>query len=71
MATLALFALPLAFGAALAPTRLGTATLAVLGKTGTLTEGAPRLVAIRPCPTRTPTRCSRSPRPPRRPASTR
>jgi cation-transporting P-type ATPase J len=95
VATLALFTVPLAFGAALQPTllramtfmivaspcalvlatmppllaaiatagrhrvlvksaavmeRLGTATLAVLDKTGTLTEGAPRLVAVHPLP---------------------
>lgn len=30
--------------------RLGTATVAVLDKTGTLTEGTPRLVAVRPLP---------------------
>ncbi len=93
VATLALFTVPLAIGAALQPTllramtfmivaspcalvlatmppllaaiatagrhrvlvksavvmeRLGTATLAVLDKTGTLTEGIPRLVAVRP-----------------------
>lgn len=95
VATLAVFAVPLAFGSALAPTllramtfmivaspcalvlatmppllaaiatagrhrvlvksavvmeRLGTATLAILDKTGTLTEGAPRLVTVRPLP---------------------
>ncbi|MGH3786460.1 MAG: heavy metal translocating P-type ATPase [Pseudonocardiaceae bacterium] len=95
VATLALFAVPLAFGSALQPTllramtfmivaspcalvlatmppllaaiatagrhrvlvksavvmeRLGTATRAVLDKTGTLTEGTPRLVAVCPVP---------------------